>query len=372
MSQIRELKEYEKTLTAELKEVQDDVLARATKIKGRKVTLSSLHGSIGGKNNTYVDSVRDCFQDPQEFIAAWVDGLIAQVQQVEANQKERYNGNIYQNTLVHNNLRLVRDDLVWGYTEKFLTRNFYRNFLARTRAKPAEELWQIWFGADPLTWGVLISPVYRNSGWTNDLSEMRRAEYSYWTIGHILETGIIVSDNAKAMQFESTKNFIDFYRNILKRSSVSQYEHGIADRYIDYISNSENIMDEPFLIPELRYEGLAKKHRYRLDFTVLNPHTMEKVGFELSPSSTHCAIKKMKDKTQKEANAELAVQWTKEMKKRNDYFETFGITTVTFPDESLSDLDACFEKISEVLSRRSKKRKTLTDATNALQSFEIS
>ena len=42
----------------------------------------------------------------------------------------------------------------------------------------------------------------------------------------------------------------------------------------------------PLLIPEYRYEGRLPKHKYRLDFTIINPDTMDKVGFELSPWST--------------------------------------------------------------------------------------
>jgi hypothetical protein len=43
---------------------------------------------------------------------------------------------------------------------------------------------------------------------------------------------------------------------------------------------------------------------------------MALTGFELSPYSTHGAIKKAKDKTQKVINEEGAARWEKEMKKR--------------------------------------------------------
>lgn len=59
-------------------------------------------------------------------------------------------------------------------------------------------------------------------------------------------------------------------------------------------------------------------------------------------------------------NRDLSVKWTKEMEKRNDYFSKFGITTITFTDEELKDIDACFDTISKYLSTRGVAKNTLT------------
>src|SRR5208283_4406221 len=106
----------------------------------------------------------------------------------------------------------------------------------------------------------------------------------------------------------------------------------IADQYANYLEDSDDHAQEPFLIPELRYAGLEKKHKHRLDFSILNAHTMQFVGFELSPYSTHGEITGIKKKPQIAINKELAETWAREMGKRNDYFENFGISTVTFTD----------------------------------------
>ena len=37
------------------------------------------------------------------------------------------------------------------------------------------------------------------------------------------------------------------------------------------------------------------------------------------------------------------------MEKRNAYFNTFGITTITFTDKLLKDIDDCFEQIQAYL-----------------------
>jgi hypothetical protein len=79
---------------------------------------------------------------------------------------------------------------------------------------------------------------------------------------------------------------------------------------------------------------------------------MELVGFELSPHSTHMSVSKIKDKKQVEVNAELSKKWNKEMTKRNEYFSQFGITTVTFTDDDLTDMKKCFETMKGVLAKR--------------------
>jgi hypothetical protein len=281
--------ELEESLTEQLVEMQPRVLRRAARILGRqKLSIHAFHGIIGGKNNTYVDSVRTKFADPNDFKARWVRGLMDQVrpslQQGYVNAAVRLG-------------QLLQDRLVRRYTLLFLERNFYRNLEARTRDKPDESLWRLWFGDNKMPWGLIIAPAYRDEEWTNDVSEIRRAEYKYWTVGHVLETGLIDPETEDRMEFDSLGDLVVFYRSVLKRVSNSLYEKAIADRYIDYLENSDDHSGEPFLIPELRYAGLDRKHKHRLDFAILNPHTMRFVGFELSPHSTHGALTGIKNKT---------------------------------------------------------------------------
>ena len=122
--------------------------------------------------------------------------------------------------------------------------------------------------------------------------------------------------------------------------------------YIDYINQSTNPMNEPFLIPEFRYAGLERKHIYRLDFTILNIHTDEKVGFEISPQSTHMNVKTINKTKLIDVNKDLSNKWSKEMQKRNDYFSEFDISMITFTDKELEDMPKCFEVIKSYLEKR--------------------
>lgn len=137
------------------------------------------------------------------------------------------------------------------------------------------------------------------------------------------------------------------------------YEKEIYDFYIEYLNNSENPLSEPFLIPEFRYDGLKQQHKYRLDFTILNCYTGERIGFELSPQSTHMAVSGIRAKTQLEMNKDLALKWKREMQKRNEYFQQFGITIITFTDDDLKDMHNCFKAMQYYLTKRKSERKSV-------------
>lgn len=343
--------ELEKELTADLKAREAAVLARASAILGRNVNVASLHGIIGGKNNVYTDAIHMAFPSPDVFIASWYRGLLEQVEAIEMMQSSKYAGNIYQNTTQHGHLRLVRDPLVKEYFEIFLTRNFYRQFEARTRIKPKESHVALWFGENQMPWGLLIAPAFRSGDWVNDVSEIRRAPYAYWTIGHVLSTGLIDPSSSKIMHFVDLQTFLIFCDSVLKRMTTSKYEHAIWDRYILHLGASASPESVPFLVPELRYAGRAEKHKYRLDFTVLNAHTQDFVGFELSPQSTHMKVAGS-NKTLKAHNEDLRAKWSHESEKRNEYFADYGISVLTYTDDHLGDIDKCFEMFVYYLDRR--------------------
>lgn len=327
---------------------QDEALRRYAAFASNP-SLHSFHAHIGRNNNTFVDSVRTRFTGPQDFIARWIVGLHNALDAHKASGRKHYSGGLFSEEIV---LRCLQDENLRQYTFHFLKRNFYRNFRERTRNKPDDALWSVWFGAGNLSWGLIIAPARRNDEWTNDKSQMRRESYTYWTLGHVLNTGLHDPTSASPLKFTTAEDFATFYRSVLKRVSNSLYEQAICDRYLNYISRSAKPLDEPLLIPEFRYAGKDKHHEFRLDFTVLNGHTFDFTGFELSPSSTHIRVQKAAEKTQAQLNAELANAWEHEIQKRNAYFQTYGINVVTFADKALKDIDACFTQIEACLRAR--------------------
>lgn len=360
------LVKQEKLLTSHLNNILPVVKEKVKIITREDFSLHSFHAQMGSRNNLYIDSVRTKFVIPEDFIAQWLCGLRKNVERQIGEGtfgKGRYKGADYYL------IQYLKDFLITQYIFTFLTRNFYRNFKERVRNKPDENLWSLWFGNGNLVWGLVIEPVLRDGCWTNDKSEMRRASYNYWTIGHIISTGLIDPTSDSPIRFRSPEDFLGFYKSVIVRTSNSQYEKEIADKYIEYLKRSDNLNQEPFLIPEFRYAGKEVKHIYRLDYTILNPYVMKMTGFEISPASTHIYLKRTKDKTQKSLNFEVSQQWSKEMTKRNSYFSKFGISTVTFTDTDLVDIRQCFQKIEVFLRERTDAPTNLYNAISEMELF---
>ncbi|MEM7306352.1 MAG: topoisomerase II [Planctomycetota bacterium] len=346
------LEAIEADISAQLSAARPRALDAASEILDRGVSVHSLHGIVGGKNNFFADSVNTEFASFDEFLAVWMRGLRREA------EKRRERGDAYwPDSGSWRLVRLLKNPALLEYTELFLERNFYRNYVERTRYKPSGETWSLWFGANQMVWGLVIAPAFRRGQWTNDVSEIRRAKYAYWTVGHVLKTGLIDPAADAPYRFASLRQFLDFYRSVLKRISNSLYEQRIADAYVDYVTAEPDPESVPFLIPELRYAGLGQKHVYRLDYSVLNVHTRDFVGFELSPQSTHMKVAG-KEKSLKEHNVELLEKWEHEMAKRNEYFDRFGLSVKTFTDGQLRDMDACFGAIAQVLSARPPERQS--------------
>ena len=360
------LAKQEKLLTSHLSNILPVVKERVERITRENFSLLSFHAQMGSKNNLYIDSVRTKFIDSEDFIAQWLGGLIKNVERQiyeDTFGKGRHKGAAYYL------IQYLKDLFIREYVFAFLTRSFYRNFKERVRNKPDENLWSLWFGNGNLFWGLVIEPVLRDGYWTNDKSEMRRASYNYWTIAHILSTGFIDPTSNSRIRFRSPEDFLGFYRSVFVRTSNSQYEREIAERYIEYLKSSNNLNQEPFLIPEFRYAGKEVKHTYRLDYTVLNPYIMKMTGFEISPASTHISVERTKDKHQKLLNFELSQQWSKEMTKRNSYFIKYGISTVTFTDTDLDNVGQCFQTIEVFLRERTDAPTTLYNAISEMELF---
>ena len=83
-------------------------------------------------------------------------------------------------------------------------------------------------------------------------------------------------------------------------------------------------------------------HRYRLDFTIINPYTLIKYGFELSPWSTHGYLYKTSSLTQKQINEMARDNFENEMKKHKDFFNRYHVYTRIYTDRDLADLDMIF------------------------------
>ncbi len=321
-----------KKISDQLELMQEEVLERTG-----FVSIGSLHAKIGSKHAEFIDINNEVIHSPQHFISLYLEGFKARLKKLEG----------YDNAYTEINALLKQHKIFKDYFFLFLERTYLRNIDALSKVRPHIDSAEIWIGQKNANYGLLVTPKFVEGEWMNDRSEIRHFKQKYWSIGHVLETGLVVPGRNKIMTFKDIPDYLIFFSDVLVRNSGSKYEQQIADLYCEFVTNSNNALDIPLLIPEYRYDGKNTKHIYRLDFTVIESQNLNKIGFELSPWSTHGYLKNTKNLTQEQINEMAKDNFSKEMKKHRSYFKKHGVFTLIYPD--LSDIESVFEDIKSYL-----------------------
>lgn len=314
------------TLKTDLRKLLPKVL-KETGLKLEQV----LNAKLGSKNDEFFDLKNDVINSQEEFVSRWLKGL-----KQSALAGDGANSWIWKN--------LKRYPHFKQYTILFLKRSYLLHFDELSRNRPPVEDAEIWIGQEHANYGLLVRPRFRNGQWENDKSEIRAFPKAYWTIGHVMETGLVIPGKNKVFDFADIDQYLLFFQDTLVRNSGSKYEYEIAGHYCNYVQKSSDPEQVPLLIPEFRYAGLNKKHVYRLDFLTINPYTLDKVGFELSPWSTHGYLKKIGGLTQTKINEMAADNFAREMKKHRSFFKEHDVVCLIFTDDSLKDTKALFDE----------------------------
>ena len=323
-------------LTEELKEIESGVL-RVTKFDN----VLSLNAKIGSKHAHFIDIENEVIHSADHFCSLYMEGYLQLISKdwrtIEySNDKETFD-------------LLKKHKIFREYLYIFLKRTYLRNYEALSKKRPKAEDAEIWIGQENANYGLLVTPRFVNSKWENDKSEIRHFKPKYWTIGHVLETGLLIPNENERMTFKNSDEYLNFFKNVLVRNSGSIHETKIAKKYTEFVRSSSNPLDVPLLIPEFRYGGLAKKHKYRLDFTIIDPVELNKIGFEFSPWSSHGYLAKTSELNQKQINELAKDNFESEMKKHKDYFKRHGIFVLIYTDTDLKNIDVLFEDIEAYL-----------------------
>lgn len=325
-------------LTNEINELLDEVLD----LTGYQ-SIRSLDSTYGGKYAEYIDIRDEVIDSPEQFVALYLQGFLRTLEGLGMSARP---GNPYYNAYAH--VRKHKKVLEW--LKLFLKRSYLRKYDALSKKRPGVKEAEIWIGQKNANYGIFVTPRFKNGVWENDKSEIRNFKPKYWTVGHILETGFVIPDQNERIMFNNVEQYLSFFLNTLVRNSGSPHEHAIANLYRKFVLSSPVPEDVPLLIPELRYGGKDVKHEHRLDFTVIDPYTLSKVGFELSPWSTHGLLSGTKGKTQKAINEEAQANFEGEMSKLKAYFRMLGIPVIVYTDKDLQDYSKIFSDIEEYLT----------------------
>ena len=325
-----------KALTDELKALEAQVL-----VDTGFANVHSLNATIGGKAQEFIDLHHEVILSPDAYRQAYNSGFKAAMSPAGA----------WQNNHRTNFERLRRSRASKRYYNLFLERSYFKHAFELSRTRPKLDESEVWIGQKNAEWGLLITPRWNQvtEDWENDRSEIRHFPKLYWTIGHVLEVGLVPPGEDDRLTFGSVDAYLTFFKTVLVRASGSKYEQVIARRYVDFVKASNDPESVPLLIPEFRYEGRTGKHKYRLDFTIINPFTMRKVGYELSPWSTHGALTGLAGKTQKEINDLAQANFEKEMSKHKSFFKKHDVYSLIYTDSDLTDLDAVFSDMRAYL-----------------------
>lgn len=330
-------------LTEQLEDLLPDVLSK-TGFESQQ----SLNAKIGSKFDKYIDIKNEVINSPEHFISLWLQGY---TEDLNSRGKSMKLSNAYKTYIL-----LRRHEVFKNYLFIFLKRVYLRNFEALSKKRPKIEEAEIYIGQENASYGILVTPRFVNGKWENDKSEIRHFKKQYWSIGHILKTGFVIPGIDDKIQFRTIKEYLNFFKNVIVRNSGSKYEKEIANQYSAYVLNHDNPESIPLLIPEFRYDGLVKDHKYRLDFTIIEPIDLNKIGFELSPWSSHGYLKKLKRLTQRKINEMAQDNFEKEMKKHKDFFRKHGIFSMIYTDDDLSDIEGIFSDMKRYLTQKTSGR----------------
>jgi hypothetical protein len=305
----------------------------------------SLNAFIGSKAEKFLDLKNEVIKSPEEYVSKWLLGLTKCLEDGEQ-------GTILQ---LHDYLRDPHKQYFRKYCDLFLRRSFLNHYEELSKTRPRENESYYWFGLNNAQHGLFVTPRFNkiNSEWENDKSEIRAFLETYWTIGHLLNTGLCYQGENRIYPFKDVEAYLNFFYDQVRLTN-SQYQIEIADRYIDYVRNSTQQEKIPLLIPEIRFNSLKIKHEHRLDFLVINPYTMDKIGFELSPWSTHGNLTKKKktgeEKTMKELNSEALQNFEYEITRMRAFFKNHNIYTFIYSDSDLKNIDGIFDEIRKLLN----------------------
>jgi len=303
----------------------------------------SLNAYIGSKAGDFMDLKNEIIKTPDEYIIKWIQGL---EQGLREGKQGRY-------IKIFEHLKDKKNVFFKQYVELFLRRSFLKRYEEFAKKRPGENEAEIWFGDNNADYGLLVTPRFVNGKWENDKSEIRAFSEAYWTIGHVLKTGICIQGKERFFKFSSVTDYLNFTLSQVRLTN-SKYQVTLYESYIEFVEASNNPLQIPLLIPEVQFEPCSKKHKYRLDFLIINPFTLDKIGIELSPWSTHGEFsgtdKTGKKRTIKGMNHEAKSIVEKDVEKVRAYFKRHNVVTLTYMDTSLADMDQLFMEIVKYLN----------------------
>ena len=175
-----------KTIKEKLRFLLPDVLA----VSGIP-SEQSLNAQIGSRNDDFFDLKHDVINSQEQFASQWLQGL----------KTSALTHGVASDVWLWN---LIRAHKVFQeYTVLFLKRSYLTHFDELSKNRPLVESAELWIGQQNANYGLLVSPRFKNGSWENDKSEIRAFSNAYWSIGHVMNTGLVIPNKNKIFRFLS-------------------------------------------------------------------------------------------------------------------------------------------------------------------------
>src|SRR5262249_27719457 len=145
-------------------------------------TESSLNALIGGKAANFIDLHHEVILSADAYVNLYLSGFKAALSPpgtFENNHRRNY--------------EIIRTSkAAQEYFLLFLRRSYLKHYDELVRVRPRLEKSQIWIGQNNADYGLFITPRFRKATktWENDRSEIRHFPRFYWTIGHVVKSGL--------------------------------------------------------------------------------------------------------------------------------------------------------------------------------------
>lgn len=290
----------------------------------------SLNAIIGSKNNDFFDLRNQVIESCENFASLWLRQLHDRAQKGKQSSIKilKY---------------CEKSEAFKEYLIIFLKACYLKHFDKLSKIRPTVEDATMWIGDNRLDFGLLVTPDFRGGQWENDKSEIRAAKFKYWTIGHILSTGLVIPYENRKQLFNSTEDYLSFFENVLVRTTQSPHEKELAGCYREFVLSSKQPEDIPLMIPQFRYGGIEYRHKYRLDFTIINPYTLSKVGIEISPWESHGKMSGITGLRPGPINAIAQKNFEDHAEKVRSYFKRHNISVISYTDRHLANSQQLFE-----------------------------
>lgn len=284
--------------------------------ENRKITIKSLNSILSNFKDHVTDIKNKRYNGFKGCYGSFMDDFEHGLQQIE---DEFYCG-------------IWKNQTLKEYMILFLEYNFYNQLNERLIVKPDRKLYEIHMGKNRTAGkknirSLYITPRFREGRWENDESEIRRVKFVFYTIGHLLSTGLVMHTD-EGMELIKRKCFEDWIEIFYPTNELEKDEIQFVECYLEYVRKNKDRIDKiPLLIPQFRFYGLEEKHKYRADFLLLNylnNENTKNILIELSRNTLHDS------------------QGENDSIRRNDFIQEYDCITLEFRDREMQDMKKTF------------------------------